>query len=255
MSFVLDHVIVHVANLDQATADWRAVGLEATDGGTHPTLGTRNAIVRFRDGSFLELLTIEDREKARELTPATLAFAELHPDGPIHWSIRTRDIDDAAERLRAAGVRAGPVREGRGLRNSGKVARWRMLMIEEPAFPFLVEYAGPPTSEPSPTGLPIAGLAAAIVQGVSASALAERLAVFGQRRPDGRVQLERGEVVVVEVPDEHPGVIGAELLVADTERASAMLAARGVDVIDGWVRDRRLHGIALRLMAAQASRA
>jgi hypothetical protein len=255
VSFALDHVIVHVADLEAAIADWRALGLEPTDGGFHPTIGTRNAIVRFPDRTFLELLTIEDREKVREFAPAMLAFAELHPDGPIYWCVRTDDIVSAADAVRGAGLKAGEIREGRGVRDSGKIARWRTLIIEEPAFPFLIEYAGPPTSEPAPSALPISGLDAVIVQGVSASALTERLAVFGSRKADHRVQLDRGEVVLVEVADEHPGVIGAELVVADEPRASAMLAERRVDVIDGWVSDRRLHGIALRLLAPRGSRA
>lgn len=248
-SYYLDHIIVSIRDLAAAREDWRALGLEATDGGAHPHLGTRNAIVRFPDRTFLELLAIEDREKAKEQAPAIVAFAELHPDGPMHWALRVDDLEVAARELESAGVRVGPIWPGEGRRDSGKVARWRSFHIQEPAFPFVVEYDGPPTSEPSPTGLPIAGIAAAIAQSVSGPALAERLArVFGSLRPDGRLQLAQGEVAVVEEPRQHPGVIGAELSVADAERAARLLTGRGVQVVDGWVSDRRLHGIALRLV-------
>lgn len=250
MTFSLDHVIVYVRDLAAAREDWRALGLEATDGGMHPKVGTRNAIVRFPDGSFLELMTIEDREKAREQAPAIVAFVELHPDGPMSWALRTDDLAGVAERLRAGGFPVGALREGEGRRDSGKVARWRSFQVEEPAFPFVIHYAGPPTSEPSTAGLPIAGIAAAIVQGVEARSLAERLArAFGTLRDDGRVQLARGEVVTVEEPRQHPGVIGVELLVTDADRATRMLAERKVSVVDGWLGDRRLHGIALRLVS------
>lgn len=250
MAFFLDHVIVYARDLAAAREDWRALGLEATDGGSHPLTGTRNAIVRFPDRTFLELMTIEDREKAKERAPTIVAFAELHPDGPLHWALRTDDLDAAAESLRAAGFRVGSVRPGEGRRDSGKVARWRSFHIDESAFPFVIEYAGPPTSEPSPTGLPVAGIAAAIVQGVEAHSLAERLArACGSLGEDGRVRLASGEVVVVEEPREHPGVIGAELLVAEPERATRMLAERKVSVVDGWIGDRRLHGIAVRLVS------
>ena len=249
MPLHLDHLIVHVRDLEGATEEWRALGLDATDGGTHP-IGTRNSLVRFPDGTFLELLAIADREKVREAAPGMLAFAELHPDGPMHWALRTDDIAEARRRLEDAGVKLGPTYDGEGRRSSGKVARWRSFQIAEPAFPFLVEYAGPPTSAPSERGIPARGLAAAIVQGVNGPALADRLArAFGPLREDGRVQLDSGEVVVVEEPNQHPGVIGAELVVDDPERATAFLAERGVHVIDGWVSDPRLHGLALRVVA------
>lgn len=250
MRYELDHVIVHVRDLPKAVNDWRELGLEATDGGVHPRVGTRNAIVRFPDRSFLELMTVADRDKVREHAPAVLAFIELHPDGPMNWALRVDAAAASAAALRGAGFPVGPLREGEGRRDSGRIARWRSFQVEEPAFPFLIQYAGAPTSEPSPTGLPVSGIAAAIVQGISADALGKRLAAaFGTLRDDGRVQLARGEIVVVEEPREHPGIIGAELLVHDPERARRILAAQGVSAIDGWVSDPRLHGIALRLVS------
>ncbi len=248
--FSLDHVIVGVRDLPGAVEDWRAIGLDATDGGSHPSHGTRNAIVRFPDRSFLELMTIDDREKLKGYAPALLAMLELHPDGAINWALRTGDVEAARSALEAKGVRVLPVWQGEGRRDSGKVARWRTFHVQEPAFPFVLQYDGPPTSEPSRGGLPIAGIAAAIVQGVSAPALADRLAAaFGELDHDGRVRFASGEAVVVEEPREHPGVVGVELLVGDAERATAYLRERGVGAADGWVSDRRLHGLRLRLVS------
>lgn len=249
VAYHLDHVIVYVRDLAAATADWRALGFEATDGGTHPHTGTRNALVRFADGTFLELMTIEDREKAREEAPTIVAFVELHPDGPMHWALRVDDVEAAARELEAGGIRVGPIWKGEGRRDSGAVARWRSFHLQEQAFPFLVQYETAPTSGPSPVGLPIGGITAAIVQGVSAPSLAERLArAFGRLGDDGRVRLATGEIAVVEEPREHPGVIGVELAVPDEARATRMLADRGVNVVDGWMGDKRLHGLAVRLV-------
>ncbi len=249
--FFLDHVIVGVRDLPGAVEDWRAIGLDATDGGSHPKHGTRNAIVRFPDRSFLELMTIADREKLKGHAPALLAMLELHPDGAMGWALRTDDVDAARAELEAKRVRVLPMWQGQGRRDSGKVARWRTFQIEEPAFPFVLQYDGPPTSEASTRGLPIAGIAAAIVQGVSAPALAERLAAaFGELDEDGRVRLAQGEVILVEEPREHPGIVGVELLVSDAARATAYLRGRGIGAVDGWARDRRLHGLRLRLVTA-----
>lgn len=248
--FHLDHVIVHVRDLQSAVADWRSLGLEATDGGRHPKMGTRNAIVRFPDRSFLELITIEDREKVREIAPAMLAFVTLHPDGPLNWALRVEDEAAAHEQLLASGFRVGQIMAGEGRRDTGRVARWHSFSMEEAAFPFVVRYEGPPTSEPARTGLPIGGIGAAIVQGVSAGPLAERLATaFGTLREDGRVHLAQGEIAVVEVPEQHPGVIGVELLVTDEAAARKLLTRSGIEVVDGWVRSNRLYGLAVRLVS------
>ena len=74
MRFYLDHVIVAVRDLHRAVEDWESIGLFATDGGTHPEVGTRNALVRFPDSSFLELMAIEDREKLQARAPRLLAL-------------------------------------------------------------------------------------------------------------------------------------------------------------------------------------
>ena len=248
-AYFLDHVVVAVRDLPRAVEDWRALGLDATDGGSHPKRGTRNALARFPDGSFLELIAVEDRALVREAAPGLLAMLELHPDGPVSWALRTDDVEGARSDLASKGFRVGPLLLGEGRRDSGKVARWRTFAVEDPAFPFVLEYEGPPTAEPSTRGLPIAGIAAAIVQGVSASALSERLARgFGAVGADGRVRFAAGEAVVVEEPREHPGVVGAELLVADEARAASYLRERGVGARDGWLSDARLHGLRARLV-------
>ncbi len=252
MGYALDHVIVGVRDLAAAAADWRALGLVATDGGSHPKRGTRNAIVRFPDSSFLELITIDDRETflaGRPQASGMLALLEQHPEGAISWALRTDKVAAAREDVIRAGFSAGALWKGEGRRDSGKVATWRTFSIEEPAFPFVLQYDGPPTSGPAPDALPIAGIAAAIVQGVSAASLADRLArAFGRRDADGRVRFASGEAVVVDEPREHPGVVGVELLVSDAARTTALLASRGAGAIDGWVSDRRLHGLRLRLV-------
>lgn len=247
--YFLDHVIVAARDLARAVDDWRALGLEATDGGVHPTRGTRNAIVRFPDRTFLELMTVDDREKVRASAPAMLAMMELHPDGAINWALRTDDVAAARRELTAKGFAVGALWNGEGRRDSGKVARWRTFSIDEPAFPFVLQYDGAPTSEPSARGLPVTGIAAAIVQGVSAHPLADRLArAFGSIGSDGRVRFDSGEAIVVEEPREHPGVVGVELVLSDEARAAAYLKERGVGAADGWVSDSRLHGLRTRLV-------
>jgi hypothetical protein len=53
----LDHVVVAVRDLECTTASYEAAGFTVMPGGRHPGRNTRNALVIFEDGAYLELIT------------------------------------------------------------------------------------------------------------------------------------------------------------------------------------------------------
>ncbi|MEX1277701.1 MAG: VOC family protein, partial [Chloroflexota bacterium] len=62
----VDHVVIAVDDLDSAAgALERAVGLACTGGGRHEGLGTANRIAFLADGSYVELIEVEDAQAAR----------------------------------------------------------------------------------------------------------------------------------------------------------------------------------------------
>jgi catechol 2,3-dioxygenase-like lactoylglutathione lyase family enzyme len=75
MRLALDHVILAVPDLD-AAADGleRVLGLRATRGGRHPSLGTENALVPL-GGAYLELVAVVDEEAARSTAFGRSALA------------------------------------------------------------------------------------------------------------------------------------------------------------------------------------
>lgn len=249
MRFYLDHVIVAVRDIDRATKDWESIGLVATDGGIHPKVGTRNAIVRFPDRSFLELMAIDDRAKLQAKAPALLALLEHHADGPFSWSLRTDDIERARYTLLEAGFPALDVWPGEASRASGKIARWRSLHIREPGFPFLVQYESAPTSEPSTAGLPAVGLGAVLLAG-SPSLLTRLSDAFGAGVRDGRVRFDHGGAGVERPTPDEPAIAGVELLVSDLEQARRKLrpvATRGNRIEE----DDLAHGLLIRVVEAR----
>jgi|HigsolmetaAR201D_1030396.scaffolds.fasta_scaffold12626_2 catechol 2,3-dioxygenase-like lactoylglutathione lyase family enzyme len=52
----IDHVVIAVKDLDQAIADYTALGFTVTPGGKHTSGATHNALVVFEDGSYFELI-------------------------------------------------------------------------------------------------------------------------------------------------------------------------------------------------------
>lgn len=199
MGLHLDHVVVRVRDLDRARAEWSRLGLVATDTGRHPARGTRNAIIRFPDRSFLELITLADREAMARNAPERLAQYEGGPEGAVNWAVRADDLDAEHARLRDLGFPVTAIVDGEGRRDSGKVARWRRFAISEPLFPFVVTYDGPPTSEPSPAGLPASGLARMIVRAPDA------------RRLAGRFREAFGDLAIEVRESPEPWLVGAAL--------------------------------------------
>jgi catechol 2,3-dioxygenase-like lactoylglutathione lyase family enzyme len=120
MRLALDHVILAVPDLGAAAdALERVLGLRATPGGRHPTLGTRNAVVPV-GGAYLELVAVADEQAA-----ATTAFGRsalaARTEGPhfTGWVARADTLDEA-----------GPVVALSRETPDGTTLTWRMAAVE-----------------------------------------------------------------------------------------------------------------------------
>jgi glyoxalase-like protein len=250
MLFQLDHVIVGVRDLRSAIDDWNELGLVASDGGSHPQHGTRNAIVRFHDGTFLELMAVADTARLREYAPVLLELLEQHPDTVIGYALRTDDIAAARAAVDASGVGVTPVWSAEGQRDSGRVATWQSFRIADPTFPFVVSYDGPPTSEPAASPLAPRGIAAVIVQHSDPAVFAERIArAFRGWRKNGEVTLASGVIRVDRGTKSAPFVSGIELKVDEIDTALAAVRTANARTKGAHVEDPRLHGLGLTLTA------
>jgi catechol 2,3-dioxygenase-like lactoylglutathione lyase family enzyme len=98
MRLALDHVILAVPDLDRAAdALERVLGLQATRGRRHPSLGTENSLVPL-GGAYLELVAVADEQAATGSAFGRSALA-ARTEGPrfTGWVARTDDLDDAAD--------------------------------------------------------------------------------------------------------------------------------------------------------------
>ena len=58
----LDHLVILVRDLELASTDYESLGFAVTPGGEHADGLTRNALVPFQDGTYLELVSFLDPE-------------------------------------------------------------------------------------------------------------------------------------------------------------------------------------------------
>lgn len=133
MPLSIDHIVIAVADLDAAVRDYAALGFTVLAGGEHPR-GSRNALVVFEDGAYLEII----------------AFPRPVPDfrwwqvpdragpGLVDYAVLPEDFEADLARARAAGIVLGGPIEGGRLQPDGASLAWRSARPPEPDIPFFV---------------------------------------------------------------------------------------------------------------------
>jgi catechol 2,3-dioxygenase-like lactoylglutathione lyase family enzyme len=137
----IDHVGIVVRDLGRATQAFRALGFSVRSGGKHPSFGTENCSVRFKDGTYLELVTYYDPGKAADIA----RFLERH-EGALFVGLAVSSAQDTAATMRRNGFEpVGP--EGGTIAFPGETSpppRWYWVAFKQPLFPddplFFLEY-------------------------------------------------------------------------------------------------------------------
>lgn len=133
MSLSLDHLVVLVHDLEQAIADYAALGFTVQRGGTHADGVTHNALVGFADGSYLELISFLKPPLQHRWAAAAIAGHK----GFVDYALLPPEVASVVTAARARGlVYAGPVEGGR-VRPDGARLAWQIGTPPSPDLPFL----------------------------------------------------------------------------------------------------------------------
>jgi hypothetical protein len=131
------------------------LGAAFSDGGLHPSFGTRNFILPLAEGCYLEVVGTLDHP-AVDRAPfgrAVKARAEAG-GGWLAWAVAVPDIRAFENRL------GRPAAAGHRRRPDGFDLRWRQIGVndvaEDPQLPFFVEWESDAAHHPSFPGSPIA---------------------------------------------------------------------------------------------------
>lgn len=136
----LDHIVVKVKELEKAIAQYEAEGFTVTRGGEHPAFGSVNALIPFKDDSYIELIAFpgEMHPDATLTAPGRrVAHWREKPYGPIDWALVPDDIEAEIARLRAAGQLWDDPVPGQRLRTDGQVVKWWFSTPDTFMLPFL----------------------------------------------------------------------------------------------------------------------
>ena len=142
----IDHLVIACTDPDAAARDVEdALGLAVTGGGRHVGRGTFNRIAWLADGSYLELIGVDDRDAAMQQPVGAAAVRALdeHGGGLATYALREDDVGGAAAALSALGS-FGP--STRGSRATGdETVEWWTAFPSKPlgpdVTPFLIQHA------------------------------------------------------------------------------------------------------------------
>jgi hypothetical protein len=155
----LDHLVVLIRDLDRAIRDYENLGFVVAPGGEHADGLTRNALIPFKDGSYLELVAFVDPEDPRDNVWGWRPFLSSG-GGLIDYCVASDDLRADARRLEDLRFAVnGPDDGGRRLPDGAEI-RWRSARIHQDGrvLPFLIEDltprssrvpAGPPADHPN----------------------------------------------------------------------------------------------------------
>ena len=140
----IDHLVIAVDDPEAAAIVLeREVGLAATGGGRHDTLGTYNRVAWLGD-SYIELIGVFDRVLAERSWLGRPALQALDAGGGLAtWAIATDSLDADLELLRAAGSDLDDAVAGERRRPDGAIVRWRFSappLLGPVEAPFLIEH-------------------------------------------------------------------------------------------------------------------
>lgn len=154
----VDHLLVGAPDRDEAMA-WfeRTTGVRPIVGGSHPGMGTQNALVSLGSGQYLELIAPDPAQSAFNFN---IDVRKLSGPRLITWAASSTDVDSVAKAAAASGHRVFGPRDGARARPDGSTLRWRSVGVrthlgaaDVDPVPFFIQWAAetrhPSTDSPS----------------------------------------------------------------------------------------------------------
>jgi catechol 2,3-dioxygenase-like lactoylglutathione lyase family enzyme len=130
---ILDHVVIAVSDLERAIEDYRALGFTVAPGGDHPHRPSRNALIAFDDGAYIELLGF------RAPAPGDRWYEtfEKHGEGLMDFALLPEDVPQAIVEAKSRGLALAGPQDGGRKRPDGREIRWQTARPSTCDLPFL----------------------------------------------------------------------------------------------------------------------
>src|SRR5690348_1899564 len=158
---LIDHLIYRAPDLADAVAGVEErLGVRAQAGGSHPGLGTHNALLALGPQTYLEIIA-PDPEQPEPAARHPFVAGDLDRGALVSWALTGDDIDQAVAAARSQGYDPGEIVDGQRVTSAGTVLRWRATGSARASglVPFLISWGA--TQHPArsaPPGLSLESL-------------------------------------------------------------------------------------------------
>ena len=192
----VDHLLLGVSDLDRGIA-WveKATGVKAAVGGSHPGVGTRNALLSLGGRRYLEIIAPDLAQTAFNFR---IDLRTLSEPRLITWAAAAKDVEALAKKAREAGLEVFGPQPGSRERPDGKVLRWKTLGVKvdlaadgvDP-IPFFIEWASDSLhpSQDSPRGCELLALEVAHPKAADVNAVLAKLGIEAAVKSGQRARL------------------------------------------------------------------
>jgi hypothetical protein len=126
----IDHVTLAGARLgEMREAFSAATGISTEYGGPHSNHATEMALASFPDGSYLELMGIQQRADPAAVTAHAWSQFLRDNGGPCAFALRVADVNAEIRRLSNSGIRVGDAEKSGPTRPDGVALSWETADI------------------------------------------------------------------------------------------------------------------------------
>ena len=120
----VDHLVLAAPDLDEGIAAVEALtGVRASYGGSHPGLGTRNALLSLGPQVYLEIIAPDPAQSTWQ-SPRPFRIDEIQAPTLVTWAAKCSDVEGLVELTLPGGESLGTAQAGNRKRPDGVTLSW-----------------------------------------------------------------------------------------------------------------------------------
>lgn len=156
MDTAIDHLVFATNDLQQGIERIEALlGLPTSPGGSHPGMGTRNALLSLGPERYLEIIG-PDPDQTEFQGERIFGIGTIEQSQLVHWCIRKNGLSSFVQQMKQQGIELSGVIPMSRVTAEGRLLQWELAFPastgEECPLPFFIDWG----SSPHPTsGLPL----------------------------------------------------------------------------------------------------
>jgi hypothetical protein len=139
----LDHLMYAVPDLEVGMQQiYELTGIAPVMGGSHPGVGTRNALLSFAHDQYLEIIAPDPEQ---ELAGTTGELLARNPNSGLRaWAVASADLGKIRHIAETQNVAARNVMDMARTTPDGIALAWQLLFLHDAQWPFFIDWQDSP---------------------------------------------------------------------------------------------------------------